>query len=130
MENPFDFTSDIEPTIRIAKERVNAFVMTINEYGFEEASKKCGNSILLIFNGTQRLMESMTRIETNIQKAQQLSSCSTISPILRRILHGPTCHQTVKSMAWMFGTSLFITIMCFIMITVRAALYNATIRPA
>eukprot|EP00548_Thalassiothrix_antarctica_P011509 CAMPEP_0194163184 /NCGR_PEP_ID=MMETSP0152-20130528/79904_1 /TAXON_ID=1049557 /ORGANISM="Thalassiothrix antarctica, Strain L6-D1" /LENGTH=590 /DNA_ID=CAMNT_0038873155 /DNA_START=378 /DNA_END=2150 /DNA_ORIENTATION=+ len=130
MENPLHFAFDYEPTIRIARERAHAFTVTISEYGLEEASEKCGSNILPLMNGIQRLEESMTRIETNIQKAQKLSSCSTISPILRRILHGPSCQQSVNGMAWMFGNSFFITMMCFIMITVRASLYNATIRKA
>jgi len=129
-ENPLNFVSEYELTMRTTKNQAKAFIKTIDDFGIEKLYAQCGSNVLPLMDGIQKLTESMDIIEANIKSTQELSSCSVLNPILRRIFHGSSCNQAVDGMAWMFGATFFITLLCLIMISTRAGLYNATIRKA
>lgn len=102
----------------------------MTEFSEEKMNEQCRSDVSHKIDGIQRLTESMGTIEANLKLTQELSSCSVLNPILRRITHGAFCNEAVDGMAWMFGTSLLITLVCLIMLSTRAGLYNATIRKA
>lgn len=81
------------------------------------------------------LPESLVGLETELLEAQRfiaamvdLVSCHSISPLLRRLTHGAVCSESAHGLTWIWGSSLFICICCFVMLTTRAALYNPVLK--
>ena len=105
------------------------FLMSAKEDGFANLTKSCGADVVPIMSAVTLLKESLKSIEDNVIKAVNLSSCSSISPILRLIFYGPICTETVSGLTWMFSCCLAISFLGLTMLSVRAALYNATLRP-
>lgn len=92
-------------------------------------SDLCGADFAPIVSTTVMLRASLLSIQNDFSSAMRLSSCYSISPILRRVFHGPTCSDTVSGLTWMFSCCLAISILGLTMVSVRAALYNAILRP-
>ena len=88
----------------------------------------CGADIAPLVSGMQRIVESLHVAQENIQFALEVSDCAAITPILDGLLHGAICDESVAGLTWMFGSAMAITILGLILVTLRAALYNATIR--
>ena len=105
------------------------FLNTAEEHGFENLSKSCGADIDSVVSSVVILEGSLQSIQSSIQSALDLSECFRISPILRRIFYGPVCEESMAAFTWLFSCCLAISILGLIMLSVRAALYNATLRP-
>ena len=60
--------------------------------------------------------------------ANELAGCSSISPVLRRLLYGSSCTQSVKALTWLWTTMLSMTILGLVVLSLRAAFYNPVIR--
>lgn len=95
----------------------------------EHLSEACGADLVPVMSSLRIMKGSLQSIETNIQSALDLSSCYKVSPIFRRMFYGPICGETVNALTWLFSCCFVITILGLIMLSVRAALYNATLRP-
>ena len=100
----------------------------IDQVGIDQVSKVCGADITPLVSGMQRIAESLQVAQDNLQSALDVSDCATITPILDGVFHGAICNEAVTSLTWMFGTAMAITILGSVLVTLRAALYNATIR--
>mmetsp|Transcript_19755 Transcript_19755/g.28554 ORF Transcript_19755/g.28554 Transcript_19755/m.28554 type:complete len:297 (+) Transcript_19755:248-1138(+) len=96
--------------------------------GIENVTSQCGNDVGPLVETVQRLVESLDIIEENIEASVHLSDCSNISPILQGVLHGASCDSAIDGLAWTFLSMLSITALGMMTLTLRAALYNATIR--
>jgi hypothetical protein len=103
-------------------------LQSISQIGVKKLSKECGADVTPIVSEIQKIVDSFETIQTNFDAAIKLSDCINISPIVDEILNGPTCSTTIKGLTWTFGSTLATCILGLIMITLRAALYNATIR--
>jgi hypothetical protein len=122
--------AEFSPQISQAITEGHDFIKLVGEYGVDSVNQDCGADIAPLIEALQRLMESLETMQNSLESAQSIADCSTISPILRRIFHGASCKEAVEGLAWMFGTTFGITILGLIMVTLRASLYNATIRSA
>jgi hypothetical protein len=91
-------------------------------------SKTCGKDITPIISEIKKLVDSFENVQASFDTIMILADCINISPIINGILEGPTCSTTIKGLTWTFGSTLAICILGLTMITLRAALYNATIR--
>jgi hypothetical protein len=91
-------------------------------------NKECGADIEPIVSEIQKLVDSFEIVQASFDATLKLSDCVNISPIVDEIFEGPTCSTTIKGLTWIFGSTLAICILGLCMITLRAALYNATIR--
>jgi hypothetical protein len=60
-----------------------------------------------------------------IHALEDLVSCHSISPLIRRLTHGAVCTESPQGLTWIWGCSLSICLCCFVMLTTRSALYNA-----
>lgn len=125
-----DFVAAFQPQIRETVSQAKDFLKLVGEYGTETVTAECGADVSPLVEGAQRLIESLETVADNIDSGFVLADCSTISPILRRIFHGASCNEAIDGLGWMFGSMLAITMLGLIMVTLRAALYNATIRAA
>ena len=94
----------------------------------DRVSEACGSDITPLVDSVQLLVQSLDSIHVNIQAALQLSDCSVITPILRRIFRGTTCDESVIGLTWVFSSFLGITTFGLILLTVRAALFNPILR--
>ena len=100
----------------------------IGELGVDQVSLVCGADITPLVNGLKQIAESLDVAQANIQLALDVSDCAAITPILYGIFYGAPCNETVTGLTWMFGSGMAITILGLILVTLRAALYNVTIR--
>jgi hypothetical protein len=71
------------------------------------------------------LKKQIDRMKININKLSDTVSCGEISPLLRRVSHGSICVEAPYALTILWSTSFSIAVLCFILVTVRAALYNS-----
>jgi hypothetical protein len=127
-DNPFDFVSAFDPMIRATANQVNDALTLIHKAGIDQVSLDCGADVTPLVDGFQRFVKSLEVVQANIVSAVEISDCASISPILNGIMHGETCDEVVSGLSCMFWSTLTITILGLVMVTLRAALYNPTIR--
>ncbi|KAI2502705.1 hypothetical protein MHU86_11762 [Fragilaria crotonensis] len=127
-ENPFDFVKAFVPQIRSTMTQAKDSLRVIDEVGIDQVSLVCGADITPLVDGLDQIAESLDVAQANIQLALDVSDCATITPIMYGIFYGAPCNEAVTGLSWMFGSGMAITILGLIMVTLRAALYNATIR--
>ena len=125
-ENPFDSITPYADEVRESINTINLFVKTIGDFGMEEVTTHCGTDISPVVDNVLILLDSLKRVQTSMQTALRLVDCSSIVPIIRRIFRGSTCHESVTGLAWMFGTLFAVACLGMAVLSVRAALYNAT----
>lgn len=136
-ENPLNFVVEYMPLLRDTIRQGNDFLKLVGDISDENTAgaldgmnRECGADASPLVSGVQRLVESLDTVHANIESALDISDCATISPIVRGIFHGSSCKEAVDGLAWMFGTTLGIAMLGLVLITLRAGLYNATIRKA
>jgi hypothetical protein len=105
------------------------FVGTSEAHGASTLSESCGADILPVVSVATVVMHSLQSIQNELATAIDLSSCHSISPILRRIFYGTICHESVSALTWMFSCCLAISVLGLTMLSVRAAMYNPILRP-
>lgn len=127
-ENPLENIAPYGPQITTSIESIQQFMKSVGDYGMDAVSSECGQDITPLVSNAQFLLEGLKDIQALVQGALQLSDCSTVSPILRRIFHGATCNGAVSGFTWMFACFLGMTIFGMTMLSLRAALYNPTMR--
>jgi len=64
-------------------------------------------------------------VRRSLDSLVEILSCHSISPLVRRLTHGPVCNESPKGLTWIWGCSLFMGLCCFVMLSTRAALYNS-----
>jgi len=72
--------------------------------------------------------KQLGNIRGTLAAAIELTGCSSISPVLRRLLYGSSCTQSVKGLTWLWTTMLSMTTLGLIVLSLRAAFYNPVIR--
>lgn len=87
--------------------------------------KACERDMSFLSPSVHDLKRQVDQIRTNIHRLSNTFSCGQVSPLLRRISHGAVCVESPQGLAVLWGTSFGISILCFILLTVRAALYNS-----
>ena len=107
----------------------STFLDTVEVNGITELSNACGADIVPVMAAVVLLKGALESIQKDFRSAIELASCYSISSILQKIFHGPICTETVDGLTWMFTSMLVLSILCLTMLSVRAALYNATLRP-
>ncbi len=87
--------------------------------------KACQRDMSFLSTSVHDLKRQVGQIRTNIHRLSNTFSCGQVSPLLRRISHGAVCVESPQGLAVLWGTSFGISILCFVLLTVRAALYNS-----
>jgi hypothetical protein len=128
-ENPFAFLSDFEPKIQSAIDGAEMFSGTAEAHGASTLSESCGVDIFPVVSAATVLINALQSIQNELATAIDLSSCHSIAPILRRIFYGTICNESVSGFTWMFSCCLAISFLGLTMLSARAAMYNATLRP-
>lgn len=107
-------------------------VVIENRTYFSEIMQECGEDGMLTVQGAadtiDQLLNTLQQHEGSFNAAIDMSSCSSISPILRRLTYGATCATASQDLSWAFATLFVLTIAGLIIITLRSALYSTVIR--
>lgn len=109
-------------------ESANKFLNIVARLGTANVTDQCGGSIEPIVDGVKLLVENLVIIQGNVVSALALSDCSSIAPILRRIFKGEPCDTTIVGLTWMFSCLFAISVFGMTLLSLRAAMYNATIK--
>ena len=150
-ENPLEFLEEFSDEIDDAVARVNQFTLLLPidgsdpstsgmdflpEQALESSSFTAKNTLEILNKACDRdmsflppavhdLKQQVDRIKTHINQLSDTMSCGQISPLFRRISHGAVCVDSPNGLAVLWGASFGIAILCFVLLTVRAALYNS-----
>lgn len=140
-ENPLGFLDDFSDNIDTVSARVNQFteilpVSTTTSIRLEDnqtssldtlniLNDACDRDMSFLPYAAQDLKVQIDRLKTNIHKLSDTVSCDQISPLLRRVSHGAICIESPFSLTVLWSTSFGLVVCCFILLTVRAALFNS-----
>jgi hypothetical protein len=127
-EYPLDFVIDFESQMGRTSEIVSSLVSKFDAYNITELSQACGANLEPV-NATLHLFEpAIESLYGTARAATRLSSCSeSIEPIIRELVQGRTCTQSVHGLSWLFASMLCISIFGLIILSTRAALFNPVI---
>lgn len=124
-ESPLDYLHKLDSSIQQTMSAVNLLEETFDSYTSQQMNYYCADDAHVPLSRLPQLRNLLREIQFQIRRTIELTDCQKISPILRRILHGATCSQTMDALTWIFGGMCVITILGFIMLTTRAGLFNA-----
>lgn len=110
--------------------RAQTLLSGFEAFDSEIINEECGADVNPMVAAVQTLMQSLGVIVSQVRRVLLLTSCYKVSPVRKRIFEGATCNESVNGITWMFSTLLAICILALTMLSVRAALYNAVLRPA
>lgn len=71
---------------------------------------------------------ALSGIRGSVIAAVQLTECSSVTPILRRLVYGATCKESMQSLTAMFGCSVALMVIVLLLLTTRSALFSPIIR--
>jgi hypothetical protein len=90
---------------------------------------ECSAEYLAAANITLSLLTFNVQIvQEALSAAIELTGCSTMNPVFRKLYFGTTCTASVEGLTWLFSTMFAITIMGLVVLSTRAAFYNPIIR--
>jgi hypothetical protein len=128
-ENPLDFLDDISSKINVAVAHVNQLSSFLPEHDNADAlatlNEACGTDMSFLAPAFLDLSNQLTGVQSHMEQLIDTASCNQLSPLLRRISHGALCVESPFGLTVMWCCSLVLCILCFIMLSTRAALYNA-----
>jgi hypothetical protein len=129
-ENPLAFLSGMESNVFDARTKISILYDNLNSDNLASIDENCGfdNNIPTANLTLYSLHEHLLNLEGTVTSVIGVTSCSSISPIFRRLLFGSTCTESVGGLAWMYSSLLFITIFGFTVLSTRAAFFNPVIR--
>lgn len=88
-------------------------------------SLECGADVSFLPATLEDLESGLVGIQTYLGQLVALTSCESISPLVRRLTHGAVCSESAQGLTSIWACSLAICILCSVMLTTRAALYNS-----
>ena len=88
---------------------------------------QCGADTAILINSLSNIKTSLLGISNQLNESIEATSCNSIRPLLRDLVFGAPCTDTVDGFTWMFSSLMTMTILGLIMITTRAAMYNPII---
>lgn len=136
-ENPLEFLEDFTDEIDDAAARVNEFTAILesadlnlpgaaaNSSPLSILDKACQRDMSFLEPSIHDLKRQVDQIRTSVHKLSDTMSCAQVSPLFRRVSHGAVCVDSPQGLAALWGASFGISILCFVLLTYRAALYNS-----
>lgn len=90
----------------------------------------CGSDGLATIEATMlKLLDRLDDLELTMATAANLTACSSVQPLVRRLVNGAPCSESPRGLAWLFGTTASILFVGLVMLSTRAGLYNPVIKP-
>lgn len=120
----------MESSVFDARTKISTLYENLNSDSLATIDEKCGfnNNIPTANLTLYSLQQHLLNLEGTVTSVIDVTSCSSISPIFRRLLFGSTCTESVGGLAWLYSSLFFITIFGFIVLSTRAAFFNPVIR--
>jgi hypothetical protein len=120
----------VKATVVQARTKISSLYLNLNSDLYSDIVEACGtgNNIPTANMTLYSVQQQLVTMEGTLVSVIDVTSCSSISPIFRRLLFGSTCTESVGGLAWLYSTLLFITILGFMILSTRAAFYNPVIR--
>ena len=85
----------------------------------------CGNDLIELKSSMAKFDGILSTVASNVDEVIEVTSCHTISPIIRRITHGAFCKESAKGMTTVWSCLFAISTLAFVMLTTRAAVFNS-----
>jgi hypothetical protein len=107
---------------------VSAIVYNMQSYNISDLSEECGTDVQPVNITLQLFAPALNSLYGNARVATELSECSNIEPIVRQLAQGPTCNDSVAGLTWIFSCLLTISVLGMVILSTRAALFNAVLQ--
>lgn len=129
-DNPLAFLSDLESQSFDMRTNVQVIFDSLNSGTLPSNLKnECSGGNLAAANVTLSMLSfNIQIVQEALSAAIELTGCSSMNPVFRRLYFGSTCTASVEGLTWLFSTMLAITIMGLVVLSTRAAFYNPIIR--
>jgi hypothetical protein len=108
-ENPLAFVEDIQSNISSVRSKLLEIYEPLqmvmqNKTEFSTMMKDCEENGMYTIQGASEtielLLNAMQQNEGSFKAALDVSACSSISPIFRRLTFGATCTKSVEYLGW------------------------------
>lgn len=76
-----------------------------------------------------KLVDKLDEFEETLETAVNLTDCTNVQPLVRRLINGAPCSESPRGLAWLFGTTASILFVGLVMLSTRAGLYNPVVKP-
>lgn len=87
--------------------------------------QECGEDLSFLPLTLESMEISTNNLKEKMHAFVDLTSCHRVSPMIRRMTHGAICDESAKGITWVWASCLCLMLCCFIMLTVRAGLFNS-----
>jgi hypothetical protein len=100
------------------------------EDGTMNLAQLCGSDSFASIQATMlKLLDRLDDLELTMSTAANLTDCSSVQPLVRRLVNGAPCSESPRGLAWLFGTTASILFVGLVMLSTRAGLYNPVLKP-
>lgn len=90
--------------------------------------RECGRDSKWINETFLELVRRVSTLQMNTDAAIDLTSCQRIVPLLKQVTYGTTCAESAERLAFLFAMMVVVSVLCMILFSARAALFNPLIR--
>lgn len=128
-DNPFALLVDVEFTVASTHRSVSQLLMDLNTTSQEfNLENECGADMDQALGALSSAEKTLENLRGTMIVALGLTDCNNLAPIIRLVNHGMACSESIKGSTWMFACAYGIVIMCMVILTTRAALFNPLIK--
>lgn len=89
-----------------------------------EIKDACGDDINAFIGSIDSLKDSLQVLQMGFEKGLEISSCSKVLPLYRRVFNGASCEESLKGLSWSFFAMFSVALSGILMISFRSALYK------
>lgn len=118
---------------RSALEEHNSYVqnslVSLSDYDIDVLSEECGADMQPMTENLYELAGQLDKLEDVLNAAVNLTACESLEPIIGRLTDDTFCTESVQGLGWLFGTTLGLALVSLSILSTRAALYNAVLKP-
>ena len=123
-----NFIHGLDSVISHTKGAINLLEGSFDALSQQQLRQHCSEDVFALIPETPQLASIMNDVQRQVRAVIELTGCHQINPVLRRILYGVTCSETVDSLTWLLAGMWCLTLLGFTMLTVRAGLHNSVIK--
>lgn len=127
-DDPLSFLQEISNQIDTAvthTEQLSSVIPMGNNQTLDVLTEACGSNLDFLPSALDDLHIRLSNIRQYVGQLVETGSCNQISPLLRRVSYGGLCTDFPYGWTALWSCSLSLSILSFIMLTTRAALYNS-----
>ncbi|KAG7338842.1 hypothetical protein IV203_012788 [Nitzschia inconspicua] len=130
-DNPLSFLNTISSDLESAVAHVNQLSTILapdDNQTIATLNEVCDRDLSFLAPALHDLNQLLGNLRTHVQQLADCASCHRISPLFRRLSHGAMCVEMPQSLTVLWSCCFVLCILCMVMLTTRAALYNSVKR--